>query len=127
MGNLGSMAEMVGLSGLVMPGLMSGAAPGGRGSRPSASSSGTEGASGDQERLYPNGYSADGVRAPLPTTRDRLIGGSDRHGAGGRGMMGGGASAALGSRSGAAEETDSTDWIFTIPEVCLKWLLGVRF
>lgn len=120
MGNLGSVAELAGLSGLVMPG----AAPGSRGGRPSASRRSAEGVSDDQERLYPNGYSEDGVRAPLPTTRDRLIGGSDRHGAGGRGMTGGGASGALGSRSGAAEETDTTDWIFTIPEVCFKLAVG---
>lgn len=132
MADLASMASLAGLPGLVVPGASLGPAAAAearrRSSRPGGGGGG--GGSGDggvnpeeQDHLYPGGYSADGVRAPIPNRRDRLIGASGDHGPGGGG--GGGAvlggmmmQGAMGAMGGAAEESDDVDWIFNIPEVC---------
>lgn len=124
--NLATMATVPGLPGLVVPaigGVAVGAAAGPRGSRlstPSGSAGG--GSPGEQDQRYPGGYSEDGVRAPIPNRRDRLIGGAGDH-AVGRGagtMLGGMLRGALVGRAGggaSADEKDNTDWIFSIPEV----------
>ncbi|CAN0124899.1 unnamed protein product, partial [Scytosiphon promiscuus] len=85
------------------------------------------GSPGEQDPLYPGGFSEDGVRAPIPTRRDRLIGGTGGIMAGGggggamlggmlRGVMAGAGDADGVGRGGSLEEKDNTDWIFTIPE-----------
>lgn len=93
MANLGSMLPLSGLPGLVLPTMAAGTVGGNPGA---------------QDRRYPGGYSEDGVRAPIPNTRDRLIM---------RGIEGGAA---------AEEEKDNTDWIFNIPEVCCRGQTGGR-
>lgn len=146
MGMLESMASLQGLPGLLHPGSGSGApsatdnattasaaAAAARARRSSAASTDARRAStnDDDDQRYPGGFSADGVRAPIPTMRDRLIGGSGSHHGmdlGGGitlggimgGMMGGGGGAAGGGGGGGGrEEKDNTDWIFNIPEVCV--------
>lgn len=83
-------------------------------SQPPATAAG--GDAGIHDSRYPNGYSDDGVRAPIPARRDILIGGSDPDDVTGGGMAGA-MHRAMSSRSTAAEEKDTTDWIFNPPEV----------
>jgi thioredoxin-related protein len=56
----------------------------------------------EHDPMYPNGFDAEGVRAPLPSVRDRLIGGG----------MG-----SLDSYSGyEVEREENIDWVFPPPE-----------
>lgn len=119
------MASLAGLPGLVIPGFGLGPGAGAealhRQSRPGGGGgSGGGGASSEEhDHLYPGGYSADGVRAPIPNRRDRLIGASGDHGPGGGGaVLGGMMQGAMGGMGGVGEESDGVDWIFNVPEVC---------
>lgn len=90
---------------------------------PSTSASGAGGEAGAYDSRYPNGFSEDGVRAPLPNIRDVLIRGvgPDQEEGGVMGAL----QAAMGSRADvAAEEKDTTDWIFHPPEVGVQRRLG---
>lgn len=82
---------------------------------------------------YPGGYSEDGVRAPIPNRRDRLIGDGHHGGMGSAGGVVIGGSMGIGPRGigggfnpGEEEEKDNTDWIFNIPEVCNMLRRGER-
>lgn len=110
---LASMEEMLGT-----PDIVRNRAHASRANRstPSTSATGDGWEAGAYDSRYPNGFSEDGIRAPLPNIRDVLIRsvGPDQEEGGVMGAL----QAAMGSRADvAAEEKDTTDWIFHPPEV----------
>lgn len=116
MANLGSVSSLGGLS---VPRSESAGASGA--ARSLGSSSPVSGSVEEDHDGYPGGYSEDGVRAPIPNRRDRLIDGVVDHPIGPTGAILGDLIRGSMARAGATlAEEDKTDWIFSIPEVCMS-------
>lgn len=115
MANLGSVSSLGGLSLPRSDGVgASGAA------RSLGSSSPATGSVEEEHDGYPGGFSEDGVRAPIPNRRDRLIDGAVDHPIGPTGaILSELIRGSLGRAGATPAEEDKTDWIFSIPEVCL--------
>lgn len=120
MAHLGSVSSLGGLPGFAVP--RSEGAGASSASRSLGSNSPATGSVEGEHDGYPGGFSEDGVRAPIPNRRDRLIDGAVDHPIGPTGaILGELIRGSLGRAGATPAEEDKTDWIFSIPEVCLGW------